>query len=59
MNNEEIRELRDKADLGREYFKGDRWIICSNGNICDLVYYITGEKLHYTTKQKLEKEFKR
>lgn len=58
MNNEEIRKLRDKSDLGREYFKGDRCITYSYGNTCDLIYYITGEKLHYTTKQKLEKEFK-
>ena len=57
MDNEEIRELRDKVDRGKEYFKGDRWIPYSSGNVCDLIHHIAGEKIHYTTKQKLEKEF--
>ena len=57
MNSEEIRDLRSKAGFGKEYFKGDRWYPNSNGNICDLIYWISGEKLHYTEKNKLKQEF--
>lgn len=58
MNKEQIRELEDKSERGIEYFKQDRWAFpYSNGIVCDIVHQIAREKVHYTTKQKLEKEF--
>ena len=59
MEEKERRELRDKSEFGKEYFKENRWIPYSNGNVCDLIHRITLESLHYTTKNKLEKEFKK
>lgn len=58
LNNEQIKELEEKAERGIEYFKQDRWAFpYSNGTICDIIYQITREKVHYTEKRKLEKEF--
>lgn len=53
-----IKELEDNAEKGKEYFK-DAWSFpYSNKVTCSILYEITRKKLHYTEKQKLEKEFK-
>ncbi len=57
MSNEQIRDLIDKAEFGESYFGRDFYPI-GNGNICNLISHIAREKLHYTTKNKLEQEFK-
>ena len=58
LNKEQIRELENKAERGIEYFKSDKWQFpYSNRVTCEIVYKITREKIHYTNKQKLEKEF--
>lgn len=60
LNDEQIKELEEKAERGIEYFKQDKWSFpYSNGTICDIIYQITREKVHYTEKRKLEKEFRR
>ena len=53
---EERDELIEKTEFGEKYF-GTDWYPASNGNNCRMLNYIARHKLHYTTKQKLEKEF--
>lgn len=54
----QIDELEKKAERGIEYFGLDRWAFpYSNGTICDIIRQITRNKVHYTEKGKLEKEF--
>lgn len=54
----QIDELEKKAERGIEYFGLDRWAFpYSNGTICDIIRQITRNKVHYTEKRKLEKEF--
>lgn len=55
---EEINELRDKARAGEEYFGNYGNDFTGRRNVCSVIYNITREKLHYTTKNKLEQKFK-
>ena len=58
LNKEQIKELEEKAERGIEFFKQDKWSFpYSKGTICDMIYQITREKVHYTKIQRLEKEF--
>lgn len=58
LDKEQIDELEKKAERGIKYFGQDRWSFpYSNGTICDIIYEITRTKVHYTEKQKIEKEF--
>lgn len=58
LDKEQIRELRGKAERGIEYFRKDTLPFPYNSRtICDIVYEITSSKVHYSEKQKLEKEF--
>lgn len=60
MTGKQIKELKEKSEVGEEYFKSDSWQFpYSNCITCKIVNRIAREKLHYTTKQKLEKEFKK
>lgn len=58
LKEEEKRELKEKAEFGKEYFGVERYNPTSRGNVCELICNISREKIHYTTKNKLEKEFK-
>lgn len=58
LDKEQIDELEKKAERGIEYFGQDRWSFpYSKGTICDIIYKITRNNVHYTAKRKLEKEF--
>ncbi len=57
MSNEQIRDLIDKAEFGKSYFGEDDFYPTGNGNVCNLISYIASQKLHYSQKNKLEKEF--
>lgn len=58
LSREQINELIEKAKRGIEYFGQDRWAFpYSKGTTCDLIQKIAQTKVHYTEKQKLEKEF--
>lgn len=46
-----------KTKKGEKYFGRD-WDPISNGNICNIINYIARQKIHYTEKNRLEKEFK-
>lgn len=50
-------ELIEKTEFGEKYFGRD-WYPISNGNICNIINYIARQKIHYTEKNRLEKEFK-
>ena len=58
MDKEQIKELEDNVEKGKEYFKDGESFPYSNNITCRILYGITRKKLHYTDKQKLEKEFK-
>ena len=53
----ERRDLIEKTEFGEKYFGRD-WYPISNGNICNIINYIARQKIHYTEKNRLEKEFK-
>ena len=53
----EREELIEKTEFGEKYF-GIDYYPNSNGNNCRLLNYIAREKLHYSTKDRLKKEFK-
>lgn len=50
-------ELIEKTEFGEKYFGRD-WYPISNGNICSAINYIARQKIHYSEKNRLEKEFK-
>ena len=56
LDKEQIDELAEKAKRGIEYF-GKGTFLDSNGTVCDMIYKIASENVHYTKKRKLEKEF--
>lgn len=58
LDKEQIEDIEEKAERGIEYFKRNKQAFpYSNGIVCDIIHQITREQIHYTTKQKLEKEF--
>ena len=58
LNEEERRKLQEKTEFGEEYFGIDSYYPTGKGNVCNLLNYICRQKLHYSTKKKLEQEFK-
>lgn len=59
MTDKEIKELEQKSAVGEEYFKSDSWQFpYSNSITCKIVNQIAREKLHYTTKRKLENKYR-
>ena len=59
LNEEQRKNLREKAEFGKKYFGVDRYYPQANGNICEMINSISLNHLHYTTKEKLMKEFKK
>lgn len=58
LTKEQIKNLEEKSTIGEEYFKGDKWMFpYSNEITCKIINQVAREKIHYTDKQKLEKEF--
>lgn len=58
MNNEEIRELIDKADFGIEYF-GSSLFWYDNTETCSIIKETALRKPHYSYINKLKKEFEK
>lgn len=54
---EERKKLIEKAEFGEKYF-GKSYYPLDNGNVCNIINYIAKQKIHYSYKNKLEKEFK-
>ncbi len=58
MNNEEKRELIDKADFGKNYF-GSSLFWYDNAATCAIVKEVALRKPHYSYINKLKKEFEK
>lgn len=56
MNEEERKEIINKASFGREYF-GYKILWNDNSGVCDIVKQIAQRKPHYTYINRLRKEF--